>query len=267
MLGILSRLQSWWGWLTTDPIGFIVYLLYFSVAILATLILHEVAHGYVAYRCGDPTAKMLGRLSLDPRKHLDPIGTACLVLLGFGWAKPVPVNPRNFDNLRRDDFLVSIAGVTVNFTLFLLSLSLAVFINGQLWQPEVIAYNGGARAFLSSDGIGYRILLSGSGGSFTEFMQHPWLQHVQRFLLLFSSMNLGVAVFNLLPIPPLDGFHVLNDLVLKGKLTLNQQYFNIARVALLALCFTGVLGRILSVVTGAIEGGVLTVFLLITGQA
>ena len=88
-MGILNRLQLWWNWLTTDPLGFALYLLYFAVSVLLTLILHEIAHGYVAYRCGDPTAKMLGRLSLDPRKHLDPIGTLCLVFLGFGWAKPV----------------------------------------------------------------------------------------------------------------------------------------------------------------------------------
>ena len=114
-MGILNRLQLWWNWLTTDPLGFALYLLYFAVSVLLTLILHEIAHGYVAYRCGDPTAKMLGRLSLDPRKHLDPIGTLCLVFLGFGWAKPVPVNPRNFKgNYRRDDFLVSVAAIYSN---------------------------------------------------------------------------------------------------------------------------------------------------------
>ena len=218
-MGIISRLQAWWSWLTTDPVGFIIYMVYFAVAVLLTLMLHEIAHGYVAYRCGDPTAKMLGRLTLDPRKHLDPIGTVCLVLFGFGWAKPVPVNPRNFrGNYRRDDFLVSIAGVVTNLTLFIVSLFLASLINPLLWKPEVIQANGGASAFLSSGGVGYSILLSGSGADFSQYMLHPWLMHVQRFLLLFSTMNVGIAVFNLLPIPPLDGFHVLNDLILKGKL-------------------------------------------------
>jgi len=83
-MGILSRLEAYGRWLTSDPFGFLLYLIYLSVAVLATLILHEMAHAYVAYRCGDPTAKMLGRLTLNPAKHLDPIGTACLVLLGFG---------------------------------------------------------------------------------------------------------------------------------------------------------------------------------------
>ena len=267
-MNILSRLQAWWNWLTTDPLGFLVYLIYFAAAVLLTLMLHEIAHGYVAYRCGDPTAKMLGRLTLDPRKHLDPWGTACLVLLGFGWAKPVPVNPRNFrGNYRRDDFLVSIAGVVTNLTLFIVTLFLATLINPLLWKPGVIAFNGGAEAFLSSDGIGYSILLSGSGSDYAQYMNTPWLMHVQRFLLLFSSMNLTIAVFNLLPIPPLDGFHVLNDLILKGKLTMNAQFFQIAQIVLLILVFSGALGTVLTTVTGAIEGGVLHLFLLLEGAA
>ncbi|MCE5342407.1 MAG: site-2 protease family protein [Eubacteriales bacterium] len=267
-MGILTRLQSWGTWLTTDPVGFIVYILYFSVAVLLTLMLHEIAHGYVAYRCGDPTAKMMGRLTLDPRKHLDPLGTISLVLLGFGWAKPVPVNPRNFrGNYRRDDFLVSIAGIATNLTLFIVSLLLATLINPLLWKPEVITGNGGATAFLSSSGVGYAILLSGSGGDFTQYMLHPWLMHVQRFLLLFSTMNVTIAVFNLLPIPPLDGFHVLNDLILKGKLTMNHQFFQIAQVVLLLLVFSGALTTVLSTVVGAVNGGVLHLFLLLEGAA
>lgn len=264
---MLNRLQIWGNWLRADPVGFLIFLLYFAVAILASLILHEVAHGYVAYRCGDPTAKMLGRLSLDPRKHLDPIGTACLVLLGFGWAKPVPVNPHNFRRGTRDDFLVSIAGVTVNFTLFLLSILIATLLNPLLWRPEAIQDNGGAASFLSSSGIGYAVLVNGEGKFNEAFMLHPWLQHIQRFLLMFGTMNLGLAVFNLLPIPPLDGFHVVNDLLLRGRLSLNRQFFDISRFLLLVLCFTGLLGNILSVITRFIEGGVLHLLLLVTGQA
>ena len=127
---MLSRLQSWMSYLTSDPLGFIVYALYLTATVLLSLILHECAHGYVAYRCGDPTAKWMGRLTLDPRKHLDPFGTICMFLLGFGWARPVPVNPRNFKNYRRDDFLVSIAGIVTNLTLFVFCVALSVGING-----------------------------------------------------------------------------------------------------------------------------------------
>ncbi len=255
------------SWFTSDPVGFLIYLVYFAVSIIFTLVLHEVAHGYVAYRCGDPTAKMMGRLSLDPRKHLDPLGTICFVFLGFGWAQPVPVNPRNFKDYRRDDLLVSIAGVTVNFTLFLLSLSLAIGFNSLLWKPEVISANGGVEAFVSSSGIGYSILLSGSGSEFVEYMRYPWVQYIQRFLLLFGTMNLSIAVFNLLPIPPLDGFHVVNDILLRGKLSLNHQTFQMAQFVLLLLVFTGTLSSILSTVITGIEGGVLQALLLMTGNA
>ena len=264
-VNILSRLQGWWQWLQTDPVSFVVFLLYFSVAILLTLMLHEIAHGYVAYRCGDPTAKMLGRLTLDPRKHLDPIGTVCLVLLGFGWAKPVPVNPRNFrGNYQRADFLVSIAGVVTNLTLFIVALFLATLVNPLLWKPEVLQYYT-ARELLTSGGEAFAAIQYGIVNS--NLLQTPWLIHVQRFLLLFSSMNLTIAVFNLLPIPPLDGFHVLNDLILKGRLTMNRQFFQAAQIVLMVLVFSGALNTVLNAVTGAIEDGVLNLFLLIEGVA
>lgn len=264
-MGILNRLQGMMEWLTSDPIGFLVYVLYFAASILLALILHEVAHGYAAWKCGDPTAKMLGRLSLDPRKHLDPVGTLCMVFLGVGWAKPVPVNPRNFrGDYRRDDFLVSVAGITVNFTLFLVSLTLAVGFNGLLWKPEIINYYG-AKQLLSSNGIGYAVLLSGGGSQSMDAMRYPWVMYIQRFLLLFSSMNLSLAIFNLLPIPPLDGFHILNDIILKGRLNLNRNAFQITQVILIALCLSGALSGILSSVIGAVEDAVLNLLLMIAG--
>ncbi|MBQ7866686.1 MAG: site-2 protease family protein [Clostridia bacterium] len=263
-MGIVSRLQSWFNWLTTDPVGFIIYLIYFAASILLTLILHEIAHGYVAWQCGDPTAKMLGRLSMNPRKHLDPLGTLFLVFFGFGWAKPVPVNPRNFDNYRRDDFLVSIAGITVNITLFLLSLGLAVGLNSLLWKPEVIAMYG-ARQLLSSDGIGYAVLVGGAGGQNAQVMRTPWLQYVQRFLLMFGSMNLSVGLFNLLPIPPLDGYHIFNDILFRGRLRLNPNVFQIVQVALIVLCLSGGLSNILTTAFNAVEDAVLNLFLSIAG--
>lgn len=263
-MGILNRLQSWFQWLMADPSGFLIYLVYFAASILLTLMLHEIAHGYVAWKCGDPTAKMLGRLSLDPRKHLDPVGTLFLIFFGFGWAKPVPVNPRNFDDYRRDDFLVSIAGITVNITLFLLSLSLAVGVNRLLWKPEIIEMYG-ARQLLSSDGIGYAVLLGGAGGQNVAAMRFPWLQHVQRFLLQFATMNLSVGLFNLLPIPPLDGFHIFNDILLKGKLRLNPNVFQITQVILIVLCVTGRLSSLLSMAFGVVEDSVLNLLLTITG--
>lgn len=227
-MGILTNFNTYLAMLRSDPVRFIIIMLLSIVAILATLIFHEVAHGWVAWKCGDPTAKMMGRLSLDPRKHLDPIGTACLVLFSFGWAKPVPVNPRNFrGDYRRDDFLVSVAGVTVNLTLFIISYIVCFFL-------------GRAR--------------------YSDF-----LYYVYYFFSMFYRINLGIAVFNLLPIPPLDGFHVLNDLILKSKLSMNPQFFQIAQFILIALCFTGALSGILSTITGAIEGGMYNLLTAIAG--
>ena len=180
----------------------------------------------------------------------------------------MPVNSRNFrGNYRRDDFLVSVAGITVNLTLFIVSMALAVVLNGQLWKPEVISANGGAKEFLSTSGVGYSVLVAGYGKDYSELMLHPWLMYVQRFLLMFYSMNLGVGLFNLLPIPPLDGYHIFNDILFKGRFRLNQQVFQIAQVVLLLACFSGLLNNVINVVFDAVEGGVLNLFLLIAGQA
>ena len=111
-----------------DPAGSLITLVYLAVVILFSLIIHECAHGYVALKCGDPTAKMMGRLTLDPRKHLDPIGTICMIFLRFGWAKPVPVNPRNFRNYRRDYILVSLAGIITNLLVCLISMLISAFL-------------------------------------------------------------------------------------------------------------------------------------------
>ncbi len=100
------------------------------VPALFAIILHEVAHGYVAEKFGDPTARLLGRLTLNPIKHLDPIGTIAIFIFGFGWARPVPVNPGNFRHPRRDMIWVAIAGPTTNLILAILS---ALLLRGFGW--------------------------------------------------------------------------------------------------------------------------------------
>ena len=222
--------------LQSDPVGFILYLFNLLVTVLLSLILHEVAHGYVAYRCGDATAKWMGRLSLDPRKHLDPIGTICMLLFGIGWAKPVPVNPRNFRNYRRDDFLVFIAGIVTNLSLFLLCTALLVGVNKVT-------------------------------GDVLDVMAHPWLQYVQRFLLSMATFNLSLAVFNFLPIPPLDGYHIFNDLLFRGRFQLSGQAFRVAQVVLLLLCFSGLLSELLYIINTNVFNAVLHFFLMMTGGA
>lgn len=209
--------------LKSDPVGGLIYLAMTAAAILISLILHECAHGYMALRCGDPTAKMMGRLTLNPAKHLDPIGTICLLLFGIGWAKPVPVNPRNYHDYRKDDFLVSIAGIMMNLTIFLLSTALIVGL--------------------------YR------------HVDNAFMSYLFEFVYMLSSLNLSLALFNLLPIPPLDGYHLFNDLLFKGRFQLSYQQFRIAQVVLLMVCMSGLLSRLLSSVHSTIFSAVLNLFL------
>ena len=231
-MSIISRLQNWWELLTSDPLAFVISVVYYAVAIVLSLVLHECAHALMAYRCGDPTAKYFGRLTLNPLKHLDPIGTLCLVFLGFGWAKPVPVNPRNYRNGTRDDFLVSIAGIVTNFTLYLAFTILYVVLGTYC----------------------YRL-----------YYTTAWFPYVFQFISLFRSMNLCLAVFNLLPIPPLDGFHLFNDLLLKGRLTLNARVFRIAQFALMALCLTVIFSRLVNGIISAVDSAVVNLFLKLLG--
>lgn len=110
-------------------------LAFYLIAILSALILHEVAHGLVALWCGDPSAKYAGRLTLNPAKHLDGLGTLCFLLFGFGWAVPVPVNPQNFKNRRLGCVLVSLAGIMVNLLLaFIASFFYVLLADKSVWQ-------------------------------------------------------------------------------------------------------------------------------------
>jgi Zn-dependent protease len=151
--------------------------------LIFSVVLHEVAHGWVALREGDNTAAMLGRLTLNPIPHLDPVGSllvpGILALLPggiiFGWARPVPVNPRNFRNYKRGDILVSLAGVTVNF---LLAIAFTLLLAGVEW--------------------GYR---------FAPGLAASW-QVIAQMAQYGVLINLVLMLFNLIPIPPLDGSHV-----------------------------------------------------------
>ena len=161
-----------------DIASFIQQFAILAVPVLLAITLHEVAHGYTAYLLGDPTAKNAGRLTLNPIKHLDPIGAIALFLVKIGWAKPVPINAAYFANPRQGLILVSIAGPAVNF---LLSAVFALLFH-----------------LLSA-------LLYTSAGSAALPVLKPLLYMCQAGVLI----NIGLAVFNLLPVPPLDGSNIL----------------------------------------------------------
>jgi Zn-dependent protease len=144
--------------------------------ILIALTFHEYAHGYIAWRFGDPTARNAGRLTLNPLAHLDVFGTVMLLFGPFGWAKPVPVNGYNFANPKRDGLLVSLAGPVSNIILAL-----------------IFGYS--MRLFIA---FGPSFLMS---------------QYLFDFLNLSIIINVGIAFFNLIPVPPLDGSHILAGLL------------------------------------------------------
>ena len=170
------------GKTTTLAEGFLA-VVGFVVAVLSALVLHEVAHGYIAYRNGDNTAKNMGRLTLNPIKHLDPVGTVLMLFVGFGWAKPVPVNPMNFKKYKVGMFSVAVAGVIMNLILsFILTgiCSLVIFL---------------------------------AEGNLNYVVENPVIYYIFYFLFIFlqygSILNICLCLFNILPIFPLDGFRVL----------------------------------------------------------
>ena len=224
----------------------IIFLLAFPARILA-ISAHEFAHAWMANRCGDPTARMMGRMTLNPVKHLDLLGTVMMLLLGFGWAKPVPVNPRNFRNYRRDDLKVSLAGITMNLLLCLLGYLLC----------SVIVYVALRRVGLDNiANLGE--LMRYAADIAPSLMEETlgWLMsYVYQMLQYFVYVNISLAIFNLLPVPPLDGYHALNDLILKRSLFASEKTARIATLVLIGLMASGLLGDLLGyAVSGALLG-------------
>lgn len=156
------------------------------LASVLVISLHEFAHAFAAYKCGDPTAKYAGRMTLNPLKHFDPMGMLLFALAGFGWAKPVPINPNNFDNYKKGSFWTAIAGVLANF------------LSAFLFYPLLV--------------LVWAYILPLVAGKYAE----TFLFYLFNCLYAFS---LSFCVFNLLPLYPLDGFRLLDALdKRKGKI-------------------------------------------------
>jgi len=158
----------------------IIYLILSAFAVLITLTVHEYFHGYAAYKLGDRTAEKLGRLSLNPLRHIDPIGALCMIFFHFGWAKPVPVNTRYFKNPKRDFAIVALAGPVSNFVLAIISAFIYLLIYALLRDV-----------------------------SFTSEFLFGLAENTLNFFMIFHLVNVGIGIFNMIPVPPLDGSRVL----------------------------------------------------------
>ncbi len=159
---------------------FLIGILISACAALVAIVIHELSHGLVAYAFGDNTAKKSGRLSLNPLKHIDPIGALCLVFFRFGWAKPVPVNPYMFKNRKWGMVLVSLAGPLSNFLLAIISAFLLLLL-----CTDSFFYWGNQLFMLDTNSL------------------------LTDFLFNLTAINIGLGIFNLLPVPPLDGSKIL----------------------------------------------------------
>jgi Zn-dependent protease len=178
----------------------VVLILFQVIVLVLAFSVHESAHAYVAMRLGDPTAYMMGRVTLNPLKHLDPWGSVIVPAIslfygGFliGWAKPCPVTLRNFKNIRRDDILTSLAGPASNL----------VMATGALLLLVLFKHAGGANAIGAAMAMADRV----EGIDVSGLRMFP----VALFLYYAVTINLLLFVFNLFPIPPLDGSHVLRN--------------------------------------------------------
>lgn len=185
--------MDWWRLLS---------FLFSAVAVLLCMTVHELSHGLAAYRLGDATAKSMGRLSLNPLRHIDPLGALLLLFVGVGWAKPVSVDPRHFKHPKRDMALTALAGPVSN-----LALTLGVLVLCRLLMPRM-SWTGASVFFLL-------------------------------FLCHVAVLSLGLGLFNLIPIPPLDGSKVLFSVLPERTYWTIQRYERFILVLVLALSFFG----------------------------
>lgn len=213
-MDLLSNLPGLIGILFKSPI---IFVLVFPILIFS-LVIHEVSHGWAAYLMGDRTAMWLGRLTLNPLRHLDPFGTIALLFFGFGWAKPVPVNYLNLRDFRKGIFLVSIAGVAANF----LFAFIAVLVN-----RLTVSYN---------------------------------IELLYSALSIIAYINILLAAFNIIPIPPLDGSKILISFLPNEYRYYMERIEPYGMFIILALLFMGILNPVIRFFQSLIIG-IINIFL------
>lgn len=194
-------------------------------AVFLAISVHETAHGYAAYKMGDPTAKYSGRLSINPIAHFDLIGFLCMLFFHFGWAKPVPINPDNFRDRKKGIIFVSLAGPVSNLLMAIISAIVLGFAKKLLFVNTLIVNPATATAISA-------LLL---------------------MLYYCVQLNIGLMIFNLIPIPPLDGSKVLMEF-LPGRIRYKiYQYERYSFLVLILIIYTGILDPILNFLTTVIS--------------
>lgn len=189
----------------------IIYVLLRVMVVLLAISVHEMAHGFMAYKLGDNTAKYDGRLSLNPLRHIDPFGALCMLFFGFGWAKPVMVNPNYFKNHKRDMALTALAGPVSNFIM----------------------------AFIGMFGLLYLCPLFAN-------------MYLYSFFSMLVILNISLGVFNLIPIPPLDGSKIFLSLLPRRIYYEIMRYEQFGFIILIIALYLGVLDPILDIAVNGI---------------
>ncbi|HEV2276402.1 MAG TPA: site-2 protease family protein [Acidobacteriaceae bacterium] len=212
------------------------------VVLLFALSLHESAHAWMASRLGDQTARMLGRITLNPIKHIDPMGTILLPLVAMftgvpliGWAKPTPVNSRNFKKFVRDDMLTTLAGPASNVLAAVVSLIVLIVI---------VRVSGGGIGFVQA------VAMTGAGALDPQTMANsPVVYPLALIFYIGVLLNLFLAAFNLLPLPPLDGSHIFRHMLPYQWVPM---YDRLGILSLFLMLFFG--GRVVSVIISPVLG-------------
>jgi Zn-dependent protease len=206
-----------------DPISWFFDMITRIPGLVIGIAVHEFAHAKAADMLGDPTPRMQGRVTLNPVKHFDPIGLIALLLIGFGWGRPVQISPRNFKNVRRSSCVVAIAGVTMNFIMAFQFSGIYLFL---------------LTGYLSGSGpIGPRL-----GAA------------LMPILINIVWMNLALMIFNLLPVPPLDGFNIVTEIFDLRRYQFWYTLYNYGFPILMVLIMLGVTGRIMTPALSALFG-------------